>query len=197
MSRADPPASGEAPILERLAEAGYNVQSLAELRQSGVRYRDAIPTLIAALSETSDAKTQMELARVLSVPWAKPEATGPLIELFRRVNDSTGLGLRWAVGNALEVTWDDACFEDLVGLARDRAYGRAREMVVLGLARSTRTDAGDVLIELLDDPEVSGHAVKALRKLKLPAAREGLERMLEDERAWVRKEAKGALAALG
>jgi HEAT repeat protein len=38
------------------------------------------------------------------------------------------------------------------------------------------------LIELLDDPVVNGHAVKALRKLKVPAARAGLQRMLADER---------------
>lgn len=42
----------------------------------------------------------------------------------------------------------------------------------------------------------AGYAVKALGKLKLPAARSGLERMLADDRAWVRKEAQRALAAL-
>ncbi|MEN3121855.1 HEAT repeat domain-containing protein [Janibacter terrae] len=57
-------------------------------------------------------------------------------------------------------------------------------------------EAGEVLTELLDDPVVGGHAVAALRKLKVPAARAGLERMLDDDRAWVRKEAQRALAAL-
>lgn len=197
MTLGEPPAPEEGPILAELVEAGYDVGSLAELRHSGVRYRKAVPIMTAALSGTADAKTLMELVRALSVPWAKPDATGPLVELFRRVEDSTGLGLRWAVGNALDVTWDDARFDDLVGLVRDRSYGRAREMVVLGLGRSKRPEAGDVLIELLDDLVVSGHAVKALRKLKVPGARAGLERMLDDDRAWVRKEAQRALAALG
>lgn len=197
MTLAEPPAPEEGPILARLSKAGYAVDSLAELRHSGVRYRKAVPIMTAALSETTETKTLMELVRALSVPWAKPEATGSLVDLFRRVEDSTGLGLRWAVGNALDVTWDDARFDDLVGLARDRSYGRAREMVVLGLARSKRPEAGGVLIALLDDADVNGHAVKALRKLKLPAARPGLERMLGDDRAWVRKEAQRALAVLG
>jgi HEAT repeat protein len=69
-------------------------------------------------------------------------------------------------------------------------------MVVLGLGRSKKPEVGGVLIELLDDPIVSGHAIKALRKLKVPEARPGLERMLDDDRAWVRKEAQRALAAL-
>jgi hypothetical protein len=196
LTPAETPAAEEGPILAELLEAGYGVGSLAELRHSGVRYRKAVPIMVAALSVTTEAKTLMELVRALSVPWAKPDATSSLVGLFRRVEDSTGLGLRWAVGNALDVTWDDARFDDLVELARDRAYGRAREMVVLGLSRSKRPEAGDILIELLDDPDVNGHAVKALAKLKVPHARPGLERMLDDDRAWVRKEAQRALAAL-
>jgi HEAT repeat protein len=194
---AELPAPQEGPIVAKLVEAGYDVGSLAELRHSGVRYLKAIPVMIAALSEVTEQRALMEVVRVLSVPWAKPDATGPLVNLFRRVEDSNGLGLRWAVGNALDVTWDDTHFDDLVELACNRSYGRAREMVVLGLARSKRPEAGDILIGLLDDPDVNGHAVKALGKLKLPRARSGLELMTSDSRGWVRKEAQRALAALG
>lgn len=197
LTNLDASAGGEQPILAQLALAGYQVGSLSDLRDSGLRYRKAVPIMIAALSEVSDPRLQMELVRALSVPWAKPEATGPLIELFRRVDDSTVGSLRWAVGNALDVTWSDAHFDDLVSLARDRSFGRAREMLVLGLGRSKRAEAPDVLIELLEDSAVNGHAVKALRKLKVPDARVGLEQMLKDDRAWVRKEARLALAALG
>lgn len=153
--------------------------------------------LVAALPEISDTKTLMEVVRVLSVPWARPAAILPLIELFRSVGDDTGLGVRWAIGNALDVTWSDDYFDEVVELALDRSFGRSREMVVLGLGRSKKPEAGEVLIELLKDPDVSGHAVKALRKLHVPSARGGLERMLDDDRAWVRKEARRALAALG
>ncbi|WP_419672760.1 HEAT repeat domain-containing protein [Agromyces seonyuensis] len=69
-------------------------------------------------------------------------------------------------------------------------------MVVLGLGRSKRLEAGDVLIELLGDPEVDGHAVKALGKLKTPRARAGLERMKSDSRLWVRRAAESALRKL-
>ena len=188
---------GEGPILDSLRAVGYEVGSLAELRESGERYRDAIPTLVAALSEVVDTRVLMEVVRALSVPWAKPAATSTLIDLFQRVEDANGLGLRWAIGNALEVTWDDDDFEALVDLACDRSYGRSREMIVLGLARSKRPEAGTVLLGLLDDTDVNGHALKALRKLKLPVPRAGLERMLDDDRAWVRKEAQRALVALG
>lgn len=192
-------ASAEGLILEQLREVGYEVCSLAGLRHLGVRYRKAVPILIAALPTTSAPATLMELVRALTVPWAKPAATRPMITAFETVPATPGASLnslRWAVGNALEVVWDDEFFDALVSLACDRAYGRDREMIVLGLGRSKKPEAGSILIELLDDPAVSGHAVKALRKLRAPEARSGLERMLGDDRAWVRKEAQRALAAL-
>ncbi|WP_162799159.1 HEAT repeat domain-containing protein [Nocardioides sp. 616] len=169
----------ESDLLRELEEVGYSVGSLADLRTSGVRYREAISVVLSGLRRaTTDHKVKGEIVRALSVPWAKPAATGPLIEEFMQVEDETGMGLRWTVGNALEVLWDDARFDDLVALARDESFGMAREMVVLGLGRSKKPEAGEVLLELLEDPVVSGHAVKALRKLKVPAARAGLERML-------------------
>lgn len=192
----DQVAKLEAPIVAGLAQAGYKISSIADLRRSGLRYRDAIPILLSALSAVSDHKTLMEIIRALGVPWAKPEATSPLIELFQQVDDSTGLGLRWAIGNALEVVWDDVDFDRLVALILEQSYGRAREMLVLGLGRSKRPEAVGLLIELLADYEVSGHAVKALRRIKPPEARSGLEKMLSDDRAWVRKEAEQALSAL-
>lgn len=63
---------------------------------------------------------------------------------------------RCGIGKALEVLWDDTCFDDLVSLAQDRSFGKAREMVVLGLGRSKKPEAGGVLMELLSDPVVNG-----------------------------------------
>jgi hypothetical protein len=45
---------------------------------------------------------------------------------FKQVEDETGRGVRWTVGNALEVLWDDSRFDELVALARDESYGKAR-----------------------------------------------------------------------
>jgi len=188
--------SGEDEVLRELASVGYGVATLANLRTSGTEYREAIPVLVSALAAVEDRKTKEEVVRALSVPWAKPTATHALIEQFRGVEDPTGLGIRWTIGNALEVVWDDLFFDDLVRLARAEEYGRAREMVVLGLAQSKRPEAGSVLVALLEDPVVSGHAAKAIRRFRLPAARAGLEKLLQDQRAWVRNDARRALAEI-
>lgn len=193
------PAPGEEPILTELAAAGFETRSLADLRHSSTRYRDAVPVLLRWLARVSDPKVKEEIVRALSVPWAKPAATAPLIEQFHAVDESVdpnGLGLRWTIGNALEVVFDDASFDALAELAQDRRYGKARQMIVLGLGKSKRPEAVDVLLSLVDDPDVDGHAIKALGKLKPSAARAALEAKLDDKRAWVRGEARKALAKL-
>jgi len=184
-------------LLEKVRDAGYDVQSLAELRRSGVKYTKAVPILVESLGAAlEDGKRTEEIVRALTVPWARPAATEPLIRLFRDVDDPRELGLRWTIGNALEVVWDDRYFDQLADIVKDDSYGRSREMVVLGMARSKRPEAPDILIELLDDADVNGHAVKALTKFKVPRARSGLERMSSDSRSWVRKAAERALRNL-
>ncbi|MDA8044905.1 MAG: HEAT repeat domain-containing protein [Actinomycetota bacterium] len=185
--------------MAELAAAGCQTRSLADLRHSGVRYRKVVPVLVDWLPRTTDRRVREEIVRALTVPWAKPAATRPMIEEFRRVDpsgDPTGTGLRWTIGNALDVLADDSVFEELVGLAQDRRYGKARQMIVLGLGKSKRPEAVEVLLGLVDDRDVDAHAVKALGRLKARDARAALERKLDDDRAWVRGEARKALARL-
>jgi HEAT repeat protein len=186
-------------LLEELAAAGYVVSSVSELRESGVRYRAAIPVLVNGLVQCDDVREREGIVRALSVPWARDEALGPLIAEFKSAQERwgpAGEGLAWAVGNALEVLADDSMFPELVELASDSRYGRARQMIVLALGKSKRPEAVQVLMGLVDDPEVDGHAISALAKLKAPAAREAFESKLDDERAWVRREARKALTKL-
>jgi len=193
------PAPGEEPILAELAESGLFVRSLADLRTSGIKYRAVIPVLLHWLGVVENPRAKGEIVRALSVPWAKPAATKPLIDQFRLISksvDPTGLCLRWAIGNALHAVFDDAWFDELANLSTDRHFGRAREMVVLGLGKLKRPEAVDVLLSLVDDPDVDGHAVKALGRLKTLRARAAFQAKLDDKRTWVRNEARRALAKL-
>lgn len=186
-------------LLQELAAAGFEVASVSELRTSGLRYAQAVPALLRGLSRSESLEEREEIVRALSVPWARKQALVPLIEEFQSIelrDDGQLELLRWAVGNALEVLFDDGSFEALAELARDKRYGKARQMIVIGLGKSKRPEAVQVLLSLLDDPDVDGQAVKALGKLKAPAARVALEGKLADRRGWVRSEARKALAKL-
>ncbi len=189
---------GEEAILRDLNAAGYPTGSLSELRHSRKRYRGAVPILLEWLGRVTDPQVKEELVRALSVPWARPAATAPMIQVFRSTDagDTTNSGLKWAIGNALEVLFDDSYFGALADLATSRQHGIARQMIVLGFAKSKRPEAVDLLVGLTDDPQVDGHALKALAKLKAAAARVVFEGKVGDHRAWVRAEARRGLSRL-
>lgn len=185
-----------ADLLAELAQVGFDVESIGELRQRRIRYDEAIPVLVKWLPRVTDRYVKDDLVRTLSVPWARPEAVKPLIAEFRRVADHEEIGLRWAIGNALEVLADDSVFDEIVDIATDRRYGKSREMVVLALGKMKTPNASEVLVNLLDDDEVAGYAVMGLGKLRVRAARPRIELFLHHPQAWVRKEAKKALTRI-
>lgn len=141
------------------------------------------------------ARFREGLVRALSVKEARGVAGPALIREFYRPGAEGGY--RWVVGSALEVVADAGIFEDLAELVGDRDFGRDRQMAVLALARVKDERAVDVLVRLLDDEDVAGHAIIALGRLKARAAVPAIARRLDDPHPWVRKEAKKALAKIG
>lgn len=97
------------------------------------------------------------------------------------------------VANALSITADDSVYETIVELVREPAYGRAREMLAVALGNMKNPQAVDILIKLLDDEDVAGHAVMGLGKLGAERARPHVERFLTHPKTWIRNEAKKAL----
>ena len=56
--------------------------------------------------------------------------------------------------------------------------------------------AVDLLIQLLDDEELAGHAIMRLGQLIAKRSRPHIEGFLSHPKAWVRREAKRALAKI-
>ncbi len=194
-SRAEEHAKVAAPIISELQEAGYGIRSLDELRLSGTRYTSAVPILLKWLSRISAADVKESIVRTLSVPWAKPLAAKPLIQEFHSVPKDAHL-LRWAIGNALEVIADDSVSDDIITIVSDPANGIARQMFVLALSKVRNPKAIEVLINLLKDDEVAGHAIEALGKLKATGAKPVIEKFLVHPKAWLRSAARKALARI-
>jgi len=181
-----------APMLKELAAAGYEVSSLNMLAQSR-SCEGAIPILVKWLPKLPDRRVKTSIVGVLSVPWAKGKAEAALLAEFRATADSENLGLKWAIGSALEVLASDEIFEDIVELVEDKRHGRAREMLAMALGKMKNPRAVPVLISLLDDDEVAGHALIGLRKLNAIEARPYIVRFLKHPKSWIRQEAKKAL----
>lgn len=186
-----------APLFAELARAGFPLQSLSELYHKRSyytkdTYRQVMPILFYWLPIINELRIKETIVRALTVRWAKPEAASILISEFTNVEDPKGF-YKWAIGNALSVVADDSVFDDIVKLVKDKQHRRAREMVAVALGNMKNPQAVDVLIDLLQDEEVAGHALIALRKLRPLKARPYIEPFLNHPTTWVRKEAQKAI----
>lgn len=190
----DPDAAG---IIQELRATGFDVVAVGDLYNRKLNYQNAIPILIAWLPRLTNPIVKEDIVRALSVKWARGTAAPKLLVTeFERAEDPTGAGLRWAIGNALEVLASDDIADEMIRLATDRRYGKAREMVVLGLGKLKDPRVTDVLLNLLSDDEVVGHAVMALGKLRAQKARSRLQSILNHPKPWIRQEVKKALVSI-
>jgi HEAT repeat protein len=182
-----------APVVAELRRAGYDVESLDALRRSGQKYESAIPVLLNWLPRLSSLDAKESIVRTLSVPWAKPSAGAVLLCEFDNAPKEAE-SFRWAIGNALEVVAVPPLQDKLIEIVTNKANGKAREMFVLALAKIREPRSVEILIKLLDDKQVAGHAVMALRKLRVPEALDYLEPFTRHPQNWIRNEARKAIA---
>lgn len=179
-----------APILNDLAAMGFRVKTLSDLVTARMEYATAIPLLVDWLDRVENQDVKLAIIQCLSVRAARSIAGPALIREFKSLD---GWMAKWTAGNALSVVADDSVFEEVAALALDKSYGRAREMLAVALGNMRSPRAVGVLMQLLEDEEVSGHAIIALGKLKVTDARDAVLRFLDSPKAWVRNEAKKAL----
>jgi HEAT repeat protein len=123
----------------------------------------AAPLLVEWLPRMRDPVDKEVIARTLTgTKRAAPAAARAILAEFRiaPLEDET---TKWAYANALSTLADAELADDLIELVRDPRHGRSREMLCDALKRTKDPRAPDVLIGLIDDDEVAGHAILALR----------------------------------
>ena len=69
-------------------------------------------------------------------------------------------------------------------------------MLALALGKMRDPRALSILVDLLKDEEISGHAIIGLGKLGAAPARPYLEPFLDNSKSWIRNEAKKAIARI-
>lgn len=175
-----------------LRERGVVISRLADLISIKKLPSDLVQLLIEMLDiEFPDDNAALEsIVRALTTPEVKGQASKKLIQLFVNKNDP---GFRWVVANALSVVANKDDYSAIVPLWRDRSYGKAREMLAEALRVTKHPSTFHDLVEGLQDEEVAGHAVMALRKLADRRAKAYIEPFLNHSEAWVRNEAKKAI----
>lgn len=183
-------------VVSALRFAGTQVDSVYDLLKRKVT-RDEINALLRVLPDVEEPVIKEGIVRALTDRAAKGAAARPLVAELRRAAELGQDLLAWAIGNALTVVADESVRDDLLELVQDRRLGGGRQTVAEALARfKNDQEVVDALVGLLEDEEVAGHAIVALRKLKAREAKPHLEPFLDHPKAWVRKEAKKALQLL-
>ncbi len=183
-------------LVEALAEVGVEASNIFGLVNSLKPYPKAIPVLLEFLPRVEDIAIKEGIVRALTVKEASGIAAKPLLLEFERLNStmpSREASLKWAIGNALSVVATDEVFNDVERLVTDKKHGKAREMLAVALGRMKDRRAVDVLIKLLTDEMVAGHAIIALGKLRAKEARAAIVPFLDHPEPWVRKEARRTL----
>lgn len=191
------------PALKDLAEAGFHVEQFVELGRDGRRYRAAVPILLKHLVQADYRPVARNIVRALTDASARPQAFEPLADYFMNLPVTTDeeAAFKWSVANALQMVVDDAHFDSLVELLRDRAHGTSRQQLLSALPRLRNSRRVAVALEALEDGELTGHAAESLRKMRgdVKSPRDVIERLeahLPHETSWVAKEVEAAINAL-
>ncbi|MGE0819800.1 MAG: hypothetical protein AB7O74_14180 [Candidatus Nanopelagicales bacterium] len=150
--------------VEGVEDFGRFVNDPRHFEPSRFDERAAMPVLLAVLPTLDDPRAVDAAAGHLCRPWARPAAFEPLRTAFLRwAPDHATTG--WQLGDSLGRTAIAEHVPVLLALAEDTRFGTARQMLVLHLSRFKASPEVCAAVErLVDDPDVSLHAMSALRK---------------------------------
>jgi HEAT repeat protein len=179
-------------LISEIRDLGYSISSIEELKRIDNKNKDVIPILIRHLSQITDVNHKAFLVRCLGVKGFNT-ASNPLINEFK---NSSNNNYKWAIGNSLSLILDKSSLNDLLEIATDKKHGTARQMIVDGLGKFKDKKVIPVLVGLLEDKDVQGHALSALSKFKDPELLPYIKPFANHEITWIRNTAKSAISKL-
>lgn len=179
-------------LLKDLSDLGYVFENINQIKKIGPKDKVVIPVLLRHLQSITDEGDKEFLVRCLTVK-GYTEVVPILLKEFWESND--GL-YKWAIGNSLNIIQDRGSLPELVKIARHMEHGDARQMVVLAIGKLGGQKEVPLLLELLQDMDVAGHAISAIGRLKDPTLIPYLEPLVSHDSTWIRNEAKKAIKKL-
>ncbi|MBK8010186.1 MAG: hypothetical protein IPK13_02490 [Deltaproteobacteria bacterium] len=152
----------EAPLVEELRAAGFEVDSAWDLVNTSAPYPDALPILVDHLQRSYPSRVREGIARALAVPESK-FAWDVLTRLYRNEGERDA---KDGLAVAISVVADDEVIDEMLGLVRDERHGPSRILLLSALGRSEDPRTRAALMELGTDPELKKEIQVILRRLK-------------------------------
>lgn len=179
-------------LINRIREKGVEIENIDELKMLGKKDRDLVPILLEFLDLVEDENDKEFLVRCLGVKGFY-EATGQLLREFYNTEKIT---YKWAIGNSLAIISDESQLNEMIKIAIEKKHGIARQMIVDGLGSFRSDEVKEVLVNLLTDDDVVGHAINALSKVGDKSTKKYIEPFVTNKVAWIRKAAIKTLKKL-
>jgi len=181
--------STEQELIRDLEEVGIHISSVWDLVNGPNNYKSALPILIEHLESAENLRLKEGIVRALGVK-GFDAASQHLIKEFKKSKDEL---YKWAIANSLEIIAPKEHVDELISIISDRKHGGSRQMIALALGRIGDKKSVSVLIELLDDDSVAGHAIEALGKIGDNSIIESIRPFTKHKVKWKKNAAKKAI----
>ena len=183
-------------LRNELKNVGIYIYTVWDLVNTKKPYPQAIDILIKYLNEDYDEGNIEGIIRALTVKEAKGKAGPALIKKYESI-PKTKDNLRWVVGNAIATAMIMQDVDWIYNTVLDRSNGGSRSQLVYSLGTVKTEKSEDILISLLDDPEVAPQAIAALGRLKSKKAKDKIVLLNQSTNSLIRLEARKALKKIG
>ena len=177
-----------AEIKNDLANKGILLEQFPDdLYKSKELWISCIPTIKEWIFKVKSDDVFEALIRLLAIPPLKKTSTAKeIIGQFYRPGLSSST--KWAVGNTMSIIANDEVLDDIIEIIDDKQNERSRQMFVVALGNMKDPKVVPYLVNLLDDEDLTGHAIMGLSKLKADSTIDDIRKAENHPRPWVRKE---------
>jgi energy-converting hydrogenase Eha subunit E len=195
------------PLLDALEAAGIETVDFGRFgiaSNNTFDFAGAAPIIVDWLPRIGDPSVKEAMVRSLAGQRAaRGEGARRLLAEFNRPEYASHEGLRWAIGNTLATVAGPSDADAIIDILRDSRHGAARQMLCDALVRTRDHRRVEVLLDLIDDDDLAGHAISALRRISdrdriAELMRPKLEAVLArpSATAYAKRQARSAMKAL-
>jgi len=147
-------SASASPILSDLASVGILVDDVWKVRTEKKENAEAIPIFLNHLQRPYPSIIRAGMAQRLAVPAARKIGWNVLVDEYRKTDISDD-HVKQSIAAALAGASDDSVLHELIALAKDKAQGDSRILLLRGIRRSKQQEARQAIEELVNDPDLA------------------------------------------